>query len=215
MPHFLESSMPARLWREGGGRGRSQEALSEQRWGPPHSCLRVTGADTEAAHEQLSRFLQHVPNLALPLLHQLLICLRATFLLGPGWPEDSCTHDWSHVWLPSWWPRQPRHSASVLWCRQSHPVGHFLLVTALPDIDSWGCRFPRIGLLQLSFTQGSAGRNQGTRSGPGRSLEAQLGGAGHHWRQTSVMPSMGCLTHRVWQCRGKDIYTLSVFLSGF
>lgn len=124
----LNASSPVEGMR---GAGRSQEALSEQRWGPPHSCLRVTGADTEAAHEQLSRFLQHVPNLALPLLHQLLICLRATFLLGPGWPEDSCTHDWSHVWLPSWWPRQPRHSASVLWCRQSDPVGHFLLVIAL------------------------------------------------------------------------------------
>ena len=36
---------------------------------------RVAGADAEAAHQQLGRLLQHVPNFALSFLYQLLICL--------------------------------------------------------------------------------------------------------------------------------------------
>lgn len=47
---------------------------------PPTPHLRVTGADPEAAHQQLGGFFQHVPHLALPFLHQLLVCLTIDLL---------------------------------------------------------------------------------------------------------------------------------------
>lgn len=60
---------------------------------------RVAGADAEAAHQELGRLLQHVPHLAPPLLHQLLVRLieankspRALppappVMLGAKWPQ--------------------------------------------------------------------------------------------------------------------------------
>ena len=56
---------------------------------PPALDTRFTGADAEAAHQQLGRLLQHVPHLALPLLHQLLVCLTRSKSLHFSSPLDS------------------------------------------------------------------------------------------------------------------------------
>ena len=76
------------LPRNGLFKAETTVAVGLQPW-PPAPDSRVAGADAEAAHQQLGCLLQHVPHLALPLLHQLLVRLTGSKSLHFSSPLDS------------------------------------------------------------------------------------------------------------------------------